>query len=280
MVKILEAKPVYEKLKKKLKNELKTLPKLCLASLSIGKSYSRDFYLLSQEKLAEELGVNYVKVAIEENTPLKEISNKIAQLNQDKKITAIVVNKPFPAGFCEEAVFSAIDFKKDVEGMNPYNLGMLFAGEPIFISPTVLSILEFLKMAKVNLYGKEVTVIGFSTLIGKPLALLLGRQFATVSITHIATYQKQRLPFYVKNADIVISAVGKPHLIRGGWIKKGAVVIDVGLGKKNAKLVGDIEFQAAKSRAAFITPVPGGVGRLTPIFLFKNLLEAHQRYHG
>jgi methylenetetrahydrofolate dehydrogenase (NADP+)/methenyltetrahydrofolate cyclohydrolase len=162
--------------------------------------------------------------------------------------------------------------------MNPYNLGLLFIGEPLFISPTVLSALEFIKMTGVKLYGKDVTIVGFSTLIGKPLALILGRRFATVSITHIATSESKHLPFYVKNADIVISAVGVPNLIKGTWLKKGVIAIDVGIGRKNSKIVGDIEFEGAKEKAAFITPVPGGVGKLTSLFLFNNLIDAYQKY--
>jgi methylenetetrahydrofolate dehydrogenase (NADP+)/methenyltetrahydrofolate cyclohydrolase len=162
--------------------------------------------------------------------------------------------------------------------MNPYNLGLLFIGEPLFISPTVLSILEFLKMTGVDLYGKQVTIVGFSTLIGKPLALILGRKFATVSIAHIATYETKLLPVYIKNADIVISAVGQPHLIKGNWVKDKAIVIDVGIGKKGARVVGDIEFAQASLKASYISPVPGGIGKLTPIYLFKNLIAAYKKY--
>ncbi|MDP2923021.1 MAG: bifunctional 5,10-methylenetetrahydrofolate dehydrogenase/5,10-methenyltetrahydrofolate cyclohydrolase [Candidatus Omnitrophota bacterium] len=279
MVKLLKAEAIYDKFKNKFKRQIKSLPPLTLASLVIGKDYSIGVYLLSQKKLADELGVNYLAVDLDSNISLQQAVDRIIQLNEDKKITAIVANKPFPRDFAEEAIFSAINFKKDIEGMNPYNLGKLFMGEPIFISPTVLSVLEFIRMTKVDLYGKDVTIVGFSTLIGKPLALLLGRQFATVSITHIATYERERLPFYIKNADIVISAVGKPNIIKGNWIKKGAIVIDVGIGEKDGKLAGDIEFAIAKDNAAFITPVPGGIGKLTSLFLFKNLIQAHQKYY-
>lgn len=279
MAKILEAKTIYEKLKENLKKEVRSLPQLTLASLSIGKDYCRDVYLCSQKKLADELGVNYLSIQLRHGISLKSTIEKISGLNKNKKITAIIANKPFPQTFKEENVFSAVDFRKDIEGMNPYNLGHLFIGEPIFISPTVLSILEFLKMAKIDFYGKDVTIVGFSTLIGKPLALLLGRKFATVNITHIATYECKRLPFYVRNADIVISAVGRPNIIKGEWIKKGAAVIDVGIGEKNGKIIGDVEFEGVKERAAFVSPVPGGVGKLTSVFLFQNLVRAHKIYH-
>jgi methylenetetrahydrofolate dehydrogenase (NADP+)/methenyltetrahydrofolate cyclohydrolase len=280
MAKVLKAEAIYGKLKRELKGQISSLGQLTLASLSIGKSYSRDVYLSAQKKLAYELGVNYIPLTLDAGISLKETVEKIAELNKNKKITAIVANKPFPEGFNEEAIFCAIDFKKDIEGMNPYNLGYLFIGEPKFISPTVLSVLEFLKMTKINLYGKEVTIVGFSSLIGKPLALLLGRKFATVNITHIATYEHKRLQFYVRNADILISAVGKPNFIKGKWIKNGAAVIDVGIGSKDGKIVGDVDFENAKTKAAFITPVPGGIGKLTSLFLFQNLVKAYKIYHG
>ncbi len=133
-------------------------------------------------------------------------------------------------------------------------------------------------MSGIDLYGKQVTIVGFSTLIGKPLALILGRKLASVAIAHIGTYESGKLPFYVKNSDIVVSAVGKPHIIKGQWIKKGAVVIDVGIGEFKGKVVGDVEFEKAKKKAAFITPVPGGVGKLTSLFLFKNLIDAFKKY--
>ena len=278
MAKILEAKEIYDILKERLKVRLKSTPALTLASVSIGKNYSSQVYRHSQKRLAESLGVKYLSLELPQNISIKDALTKIESLNKNKKITGIVANKPFPSNFTEEIVFSAIDYKKDIEGMNPYNLGLLFVGEPLFISPTVLSILEFIKMSGVDLYGKQVTIVGFSTLIGKPLALILGRKLATVTIAHIGTYESGKLPSYIKNSDIVVSAVGKPHIIKGEWIKKGAVVIDVGIGEFNGKVVGDIEFEKAKRRAAFITPVPGGVGKLTSLFLFKNLIDAYKKY--
>jgi len=278
MAKILEAKEIYDILKERLKTRLRSLPILTLASVSIGKNYSSQVYRASQKKLAENLGVKYLSLELPQDISIKDALTKIQSLNKNKKITGIVANKPFPSNFTEELVFSTIDHKKDLEGMNPYNLGLLFVGEPLFVSPTVLSILEFIKMTGIDLYGKQVTIVGFSTLIGKPLALILGRKLASVSITHIGTYESGKLPFYIKNSDIVVSAVGKPHIIKGEWIKKGAVVVDVGIGQFNGKVVGDIEFEKAKRKASFITPVPGGVGKLTSLFLFKNLIDAYKKY--
>ncbi|MEI8349781.1 MAG: bifunctional 5,10-methylenetetrahydrofolate dehydrogenase/5,10-methenyltetrahydrofolate cyclohydrolase [Candidatus Omnitrophota bacterium] len=279
MAKILEAKIIYDRLKLELRRNIAQLPRLTLASLSMADNYSCEVYLNSQRKLAEDVGVDYLAIELPKNVSSQKVIDTIKDLNRKDKITGIMVNKPFPEGLDEAEVFAAIQTQKDIEGVNPYNLGRLFIGEPLFISPTVLSVLELLKTTKVNLYGKEVVIVGFSTLIGKPLALLLGKEFATVSVTHIATYERGRLAAYIKSADIVISAVGKPHLIKGEWIKKRAIVIDVGIGEKDGKLVGDVEFAAARAKASFITPVPGGVGKLTTMFLFKNLLVAYQLNH-
>jgi methylenetetrahydrofolate dehydrogenase (NADP+)/methenyltetrahydrofolate cyclohydrolase len=270
---ILRARDIYSKYKECLKQKIKKVSPITLASLSIGYDYSSSIYLSSQRKAAQELGVDYLSIRLKKNTALKEIIKKIKQLNKRENITGILINKPFPQKW-EEEIFSAIDPRKDIEGVHPSNLGRIFLGKPLFVSPTVLSILEFIKMSKMRLEGKETTIVGFSTIIGKPLAVILGEKLSTVSITHIATYRKRQLSFYVKKADILISAVGKPNLIKGEWIKRGAVVIDVGIGEKNGKICGDVEFEKAKKRASFITPVPGGVGLLTTIFIFKNLIKA------
>ncbi|MBU2251537.1 MAG: bifunctional 5,10-methylenetetrahydrofolate dehydrogenase/5,10-methenyltetrahydrofolate cyclohydrolase, partial [Candidatus Omnitrophica bacterium] len=165
---------------------------------------------------------------------------------------------------------------KDIEGMNPYNLGRLALGNPLFIPPTVLSVLELIKFTGLALRGKKVTIIGASSIIGKPLALLLADKLATVTIAQIGTYEAGDLESYCRQADVLISAAGVPGLVKGDWIKKGAVVIDVGTAEKSSKISGDVEFEKAKESAAAITPVPGGVGRLTTLFLFDNLLRAER----
>ncbi len=273
-MKKVEMKEICERLKKELKEEVQDFTSLRLASVSIAKDYACSVYASAQSKVAAELGIDYCPVELEKTSTLDSLLKKIRELNADKSINGIIVNKPFPKSFSDEVVFSAIDDKKDVEGMNPSNLGRIFYAKPLFISPTVLSVLEIISSLELDLYGKEVVIVGFSNLIGKPLALLLGDEFATVNITHIATFEAGKLPLYVGQADVVISAVGKPEVIKGSWIKKGAVVIDVGIGEASGKVAGDVEFKEAKERAAFISPVPGGVGKLTTLFLFKNLIQA------
>ena len=277
MGKVLDVTRIYEKLKKELRLQLAKLTQsLRLALIKVGKDYSSQVYLSSQEKLAKELGIEYVVVELDVKDSEAAAIKKIEELNNDERITGIMIHKPFPRRWSEDVIFSALSHKKDIEGISPYNLGMVCLGKPLFISPTVLSVLELLKNIKVDLYGKDVTIVGFSSIIGKPLTFLLGNNFATVNITHIATYKVKRLPFYIKNADIVISAVGKPHVIKGAWIKKGSIIIDVGTAQRQGKITGDVEFDVALKKASYISPVPGGVGKLTPLFLFKNLLKAAQ----
>lgn len=274
---IFNAQPLYESIAEILKQESAALTHKTLASVSIGNDYSTSIYTASQAKAAQALGIHYIPMHLSENISQAQAIDEIHSLNTDPSIAGILLNKPFPDHCDESALFSAINPHKDIEGLTPHNLGGLLWGEPEFVSPTVLSVLEILDYSEIELYGTEVTLVGFSTLIGKPLALMLARRFATVTITHIATYEKERLPFYLAQADVVISAVGKPHIIPGEWIKKGAVVIDVGIGHKNGKTCGDIDFESAVKRASLITPVPGGVGKLTTMFLFKNLIKAAKK---
>ncbi|UCD15987.1 MAG: bifunctional 5,10-methylenetetrahydrofolate dehydrogenase/5,10-methenyltetrahydrofolate cyclohydrolase [Candidatus Omnitrophota bacterium] len=278
MAKILDSLKISQALEEEIKTKLKGLPKLCLGSVVIGDNYSAGVYQSSQRKVALRLGVEYRPIKLAGDVSFDKFKIEIGKLNKDKSVTGIILNKPFPLRWKDSEVFSLLDERKDVEGMHPVNLGKLFIGDTLgasdllCISPTVLSVIALLGETKVNLTAKKVTIVGFSSLIGKPLALFLGSEFATVSITHIETYKAGDLPAYLEGADIVISAVGKPDLIKGDWIKKGAIVIDVGTGQKNGKLCGDVEFNVAKGKASYITPVPAGTGKLTTMFLYNNLI--------
>lgn len=273
---IFDAQKKYDSLLAEIKAKLDDMPKLCLASVVIGQDASAKSYRSAQEKLARELSVEYRPLDLKSEITFEEFKSEIEKLNEDVSVTGIIINKPFLSKWNEADVFSLLSESKDIEGMHPANLGRFFLAQPRFISPTVLSVREMLDESKAELRGKRVVLVGFSSLIGRPLVLWLGSKLATVSITHIATNEKGDLPFYIKSADIVISAVGKPGIIKGEWIRKGAVVIDVGTGHKDNKISGDVEFDKAKEKAAFITPVPGGVGKLTTFFLFHNLVLAYK----
>ncbi|MCK4519644.1 MAG: bifunctional 5,10-methylenetetrahydrofolate dehydrogenase/5,10-methenyltetrahydrofolate cyclohydrolase [Candidatus Omnitrophica bacterium] len=289
MAVVFDAHNKSEALIGRIKASLGPLPGLCLASVAIGIDTARD-YRVSQEKTAGELNIEYRSIDLKSGISFQEFKSEIKKLNDDKSITGIILNKPFPERWVEEEAFSLVDEGKDVEGLHPINLGKLFRSnknifdelnlspETILLSPTVRSILYILKLSNnVNLRGKRVTIVGFSSLIGKPLALLLANAFATVSITHIGTYESEDLEYYVRSADILVSAVGIPGLIKGDWVKDKAVIIDAGTRQKDGKLTGDIEFDKAKEKAAFITPVPGGVGKFTSLFLYYNLVVLQLR---
>ena len=273
---VFDARKIYDSLLAEIKTKLDDMPKLCLASVTVGQDLSAKSYRSAQEKLAKELGIEYRPLDLKSDLTFGEFKSEIEKLNEDISVAGIIINKPFPLEWSDTDVFSLLSESKDVEGMHPDNLGRFFIGQPRFISPTVLSVIELLRESGVKLYGVKITLVGFSPLIGRPLALWLGNKFATVTIAHIATDEKGDLPSYIKSADIIISAVGKPGLIRGEWIKRGAVVIDVGTGYKDNKISGDVEFDKAKEKAAFITPVPGGVGKLTTVFLYHNLVLAYK----
>lgn len=283
---------IYQKLEKKIKAKLKSLPKLHLASVSIGLNPSTEVYCSSQEKVAAELGIEYESANLRADISFEDLKSEIKALNVDENITGIIINKPFPKDWHEAEVFSLLDCNKDVEGMHPVNLGKFLSGKHqvinslfeedylILVSPTVLSVIELLKKATGSKYrGKTVTIVGSSMLIGQPLALFLVNKLATVTLVNIET-PKEDIPKYIENSDIVISAAGVPQLIKGDWIKKDAVVIDVGAGSKDGKIAGDVEFEKASKNASFITPVPGGIGKLTPLFLYHNLIVAHMLAAG
>ncbi|MCK4810433.1 MAG: bifunctional 5,10-methylenetetrahydrofolate dehydrogenase/5,10-methenyltetrahydrofolate cyclohydrolase [Candidatus Omnitrophica bacterium] len=273
MAKILDVKPFADKMLKRLKRERKFFGKISLASIKAGRDSSRDVYIASQIRLAEELDIDYqlFEFGKGDDTRVLEL---IKSLNKNKLVKGVIIHKPLPGRWDEFGLLNNLAPSKDIEGITPYNLGRIFLKNPGFLPPTVLSVLEVLKIVDICIYGKNVTLIGFSSHIGKPLSIILTDRFATVSLTHIATYEKQYLPFFLRSADIIISCVGKPQFIRGTWIKKGALIIDVGISRYKGRLCGDVNFKEVEKKASFITPVPGGVGVFTALFLFSNLLKS------
>jgi methylenetetrahydrofolate dehydrogenase (NADP+)/methenyltetrahydrofolate cyclohydrolase len=205
----------------------------------------------------------------------KELLDLVAQLNADETVHGILVQLPLPDQIDESKVIESIAPSKDVDGFHPVNAGRLLIGEPGFIPCTPYGILKLLDYEKVELKGKHAVVVGRSNIVGKPVALLLLSRHATVTICHSRT---QDLPGVVRTGDVVVAAVGKAGMVRGSWIKPGAVVIDVGINRlADGRLVGDVAFEEARAVAGKITPVPGGVGPMTITMLLHNTLEAAQR---
>ena len=202
-----------------------------------------------------------------------EAENLIKEMNGDDSITAIILQLPVPIRIDAKRLMSLISPSKDAEGMNLENLGNIISGQYRIGPCTAMAVMELLESTKINLYGKEAVVVGHSEIVGKPLALMLLNKFATTTVCHIATGERGVLPEHVKRAEVLISAVGKPGIIKGDWIRDKAVVIDVGINKIGDKIVGDVEFDGASRRASYITPVPGGVGPLTTTMLMRNTVE-------
>ncbi|MEW5758548.1 MAG: bifunctional 5,10-methylenetetrahydrofolate dehydrogenase/5,10-methenyltetrahydrofolate cyclohydrolase [Candidatus Omnitrophota bacterium] len=278
---LLEGRPLADKIKKELtveiariKQDKDFLPNL--AAIQVGDNQGASVYINAQKKFAENIGIQYLHYKLADSVKEAEVVSTIYDLNKDKKITGIIIIAPVPKNINYQELIYKINPEKDVEGMHPENLGFLTLGKPRFSPCAPQAIIEILKNYNIGLYGKEVVIVGSSEIVGKPLVLLLLKEFATVTVCHIATYEAGKLISHTKEADILISAVGKPNLIKSDWIKKAAVVVDVGISRVGDRLVGDIDFSEAIKKASFITPVPGGVGPLTTAILMKNVVSAYR----
>jgi len=240
----------------------------------VGENAASAVYIKSQKKNAENLGIEYELKTLDAGITERDLLEEIKKLNQDKTVSGIIVQLPLPKGIDHKSVMSAIAPEKDAEGMHPENLGRVLLGSAKLAPCTAQAAMELIESTGVNLHGKEAVVVGHSEIVGKPLSMLLLNKFVTTCVCHIATGERGVLPEHVKRAEILVVAVGKAGLIRGDWVKEGAIVIDVGINRVGDKLVGDVEFEKARERAAFITPVPGGVGPLTVTMLMKNVVES------
>jgi methylenetetrahydrofolate dehydrogenase (NADP+) / methenyltetrahydrofolate cyclohydrolase len=275
LAKLLEGKPVAERIKEQIKQDVQSLKnKPVLASVQVGDNTGAEAYAKSQNKIALSLGIEYQSYKLPENITEKTLIEFIQKLNADKFVNGIIVQMPLPQQIDYKKISQYISPDKDVEGMHPSNIGQILFGKGQLIPCTPQAVMELLAQTGVDLYGKETVIVGHSEIVGKPLALLLLDKFATVTVCHIGTSKAGKLQEHVNKAEVLVVAVGKAGLIKGEWIKEGAVVIDVGINRVNDKIVGDVEFEAAEKRASWITPVPGGVGPLTVAMLMRNLVTA------
>ncbi len=279
--KIIDGKGIAAKIKEELMVEVEKLksegisPKL--TAVQVGENEASAVYVNAQKKNCEKLGINYELRTLDAGLSREGIVGEIQKLNQDEAVTGIIVQLPLPQGIEPVDVQSAIDVGKDVEGVNPANLGWITYGKPRLLPCTAAAVVELIESTGVELYGKEVVMVGHSDIVGKPVALLLVNKFATTCICHIGTGERGALPEHVKRAEILIVAVGKANLVKGEWIRDGAIVIDVGINRVDGKLLGDVEFEEAKKRAGWITPVPGGVGPVTTASLLRNTVTAAKK---
>jgi len=246
-----------------------------LAVVLVGEDPASRVYVSMKEKACAAAGIYSVEHKLSAETSEADLLMLIDTLNADGRIDGILVQLPLPDHIDEAKVLEAISPEKDVDGFHPYNVGRLVTGNPLFQPCTPYGVMKMLERTGVDLKGKEVVVVGRSNIVGKPVALMCLAEHATVTICHSRT---QDLPQKVAAADVVIAAVGRPEMVKGDWIKKGAIVIDVGVNRVGEKkLVGDVDFDAACENAAAITPVPGGVGPMTITMLLYNTLVSAKR---
>ena len=266
-----EAALLREEIKKEillLKEKTKKAPGLSV--ILIGDYAPSQIYVKNKEKNSKEVGINSEVIKYPKDITEQEVLNKIKELNNNPEVSGILVQLPLPKHINKEKIINAIHPKKDVDGFNPINVGNLASGYEAIIPCTPLGCLHLIKKIEKNLTGKHAVVIGRSNLNGKPMAQLLLRENCTVTIVHSKT---KDLKAECQKADILVAAVGKANLVKGDWVKKDSIIIDVGINKVEEKIVGDVDFESVKEKVKAITPVPGGVGPMTIACLLKNTLE-------
>ena len=278
---IIDGKKEAANLREEIKNEILEIKKKInknpsLAVILIGDFAPSQIYVRNKEKNSTEVGITSNVIKYPKEVKEKEVLDKINELNNDKNISGILVQLPLPEQISKEKIINAIDPKKDVDGFNPINVGNLASGYKSIVPCTPLGSLLLIKKVEKNLSGKHAVIIGRSNLNGKPMAQLLLKENCTVTVVHSKTNNLQE---ECLKADILVAAVGVPNLVKKDWVKRSAIVIDVGINKVGDKIVGDVNFEEIKDNIKAITPVPGGVGPMTIACLLKNTLEcfkAHQ----
>ena len=271
---LLDGKKIKDEKIVELKKEIKNLEKKPgIAVIQIGNNPASSVYVKNKEKMSLELGCNFSHIKYDENITEKEVLNKIDELNNDEYIHGILVQMPIPKHLNTTIIQNRILASKDIDGLTDINAGLLMHNKDSFIPCTPKGIMETLNYYDIDVKGKHVVIVGRSDLVGKPLMSLMLNNNATVTICHSYTLNLKEI---TKQADILIVAVGKKHIINASMIKENAVVIDVGINRVDDKLYGDVDFDDVKEKCSYITPVPGGVGQTTVLSLYQNLLKAYR----
>lgn len=280
MAQIINGKEIAQTIKDEMRLEVEGLKKIgkscCLAVIQVGEDPASTVYVSNKKKACAYIGIDSLSYELPEETTEEELLALIDKLNMDEAVHGILCQLPLPRHINEKTILNRISPKKDVDGFHPQNVGALVVGDFGFVSCTPAGIIELLKRSNVEMEGKNCVVIGRSNIVGKPMALLMLRENATVTICHSKT---KNLKEICKEADILIVAIGKPKFVNEDYIKEGAVVIDVGIHRdENNKLCGDVDYETVEPLCSAITPVPGGVGPMTICMLMKNCLEAMKYY--
>ena len=244
----------------------------------LGDDPASKVYVRNKSKACEDVGIEYKEYLLNTNTTQKELIKLIEELNQDKTINGILLQSPIPANLDINEAFRTISPQKDVDGFNPVNVGKLVLNQDTFVSCTPYGIMKMFEEYNIDLNGKNVVILGRSNIVGKPLMNCCLNKNATVTICHSKT---QNLAEKAREADILISAIGKAQFVTADMVKENAVIIDVGINRlENGKITGDVDFENVKEKASYITPVPGGVGPMTIAMLMNNVIKAAKRQNG
>ena len=272
---IIDGKALAKNIRENLKKDVEQLkekgvyPKL--AVILVGNDKASQIYVKSKNKACTELGIDYEEVLLGENTTMKELLDIIDELNERKDISGILLQSPIPEGLDINEAFRRISPSKDVDGFNPVSMGKLCLNQDTFVSCTPYGIMKMFETYNIEIKGKHAVILGRSNIVGKPMALNLLNRDATITICHSKT---KNLAEITKQADILISAIGKKNFVTADMVKPGAVVIDVGINRTEDGLFGDVDFENVKEKTSYITPVPGGVGPMTVAMLMNNVVKA------
>ena len=271
---ILDGKKIKKVVLDEIKSEVNNLsvkPKLVV--IQVGNNEASNVYIKQKSNMCEYVGYEYEHIKLENPVTEEDVINVINRLNNDEKVTAILVQLPLPDGMDTNKIVNSISPKKDVDGLTDLNNGMLFHGKDTLYSCTPYGVMELLDRYDISVSGKNVVIVGRSDLVGKPMAMMMLDRDATVTVCHSKT---KNLKEFTKNADILVVAVGKPNLITEDMISDGVVILDVGINRTDTGLCGDVLFDSVKDKCSYITPVPGGVGQMTVAMLSKNVLKAYK----
>ena len=276
MAEILDGKTLAKEIRINLKKEVEILKEKNIvphfAVIMVGDNDASKVYVKNKSKACDEIGIKFEEYLLSKDTTQEELINLIKKLNVDKDTNGILLQSPIPNQLNIQEAFNTISPEKDVDGFNSYNVGNLCIGQEGFIPCTPLGIMRILEKYKIEMDGKKVAIIGRSNIVGKPMAQCMLAKNATVTICHSKT---KELNEELRDADIIVSAVGKRNIVTKDLVKDGAVIIDVGMNRNNeGKLCGDVDFENVKEKASYITPVPGGVGPMTIAMLMENVVKA------
>jgi len=274
-MRILDGKKLSEEVLKDLKREIERLKlKLTLGIIQVGENKVSEVYINSKKKASQKIGIGFQVFKFPGDIGKEKLKKEIEKIVNSPSISGVIIQLPMPKEYSPEEFLNLIPSEKDIDLLSEKSLGKFYQGKSKILPPTVSGILKLLKSGKVKLKGKNVVIFGAGRLVGFPLSLVLVREKATVSVLNEFT---KDVSYFTQRADIIISGVGKPNLVRGEMVKRGVVIIDAGTSKVKGKLVGDVDFKSVSKKASLITPVPGGVGPMTVASLLENLVKLNKK---